>query len=203
MSIRQLIVVFAVLLLGCSAGASYEPRDGDIVFHTSTSAQSVAIQKATHSPYSHMGIVFLKGGRAMVFEAVQPVRSTPLDEWVARGEDGHWVVKRLRDADAVLTGPAVERMREVGRAFSGKSYDLYFEWSDDRIYCSELVWKVYQRAVGIELGTLQRLDSLDLSDPEVQAKIHERWHGPPPAEEMVISPAAIFASDRLVTVHQE
>lgn len=62
----------ALALVGCwgSAAAEYEPRNGDIVFHTSRSAQSLAIQKATESPYSHMGIVYVEDGRALVFEAV-------------------------------------------------------------------------------------------------------------------------------------
>ena len=43
---------------------------------------------------------------------------------------------------------------EVGRQLEGKHYDFWFEWSDERIYCSELVWKIYRRGLGIELGEL-------------------------------------------------
>ena len=66
-------------LLGCAPGAGYEPRDGDIVFHTSRSSQSLAIQLATKSPYSHMGIVYLRDGKPFVFEAVQPVKLIGVD----------------------------------------------------------------------------------------------------------------------------
>jgi len=199
----------AVALILLAAGASwscgplgrYQPQNGDIVFQTSRSSQSVAIQRATHSPYSHMGIVYLKGGKAFVFEAVEPVRTTPLDDWIARGRGGHFVVKRLRDASTVLTPEALDRMLKVGKTFQGKHYDLYFEWSDKRIYCSELVWKVFDRALGVKLGKLQTIGQFDLSDPAVKAKVQERWGGPPPASEPVISPAAIFASIRLVTVY--
>lgn len=38
-------------------------RDGDLIFHTSQSAQSQAIQLATHSPYSHCGIVYKNAGQ--------------------------------------------------------------------------------------------------------------------------------------------
>ena len=89
-----------------------------------------------------------------------------------------------------------------GEALLGRPYDLYFEWSDERVYCSELVWKVYQRALGIKIGALQTISEFDLSHPAVQAKIRERWPGQPPADEQVISPAAMFASDRLVTVYE-
>jgi len=133
-------IVILLTLLGCAPRAGYEPRDGDIVFHTSQSSQSLAIQLATKSPYSHMGIVYLRDGEPFVFEAVQPVKLTPLDDWIERGERAHFVVKRLRDADARLTVETLRKMRAAGEQLAGKDYDPYFEWSDDRIYCSELVW---------------------------------------------------------------
>lgn len=192
------------LLCGCwSCGTAYVPRNGDIIFHTSRSAQSEAIQKVTGSPYSHMGIVYVQQGRAFVFEAVEPVRSTPLDEWIARGVEGKYVVKRLRDADRLLSPEALARMKAVGETFRGRRYDLYFEWTDERTYCSELVWKIYRRALGIEVGELQRMSEFDLSDPLVRDKVQERWGGDPPADEVVISPEAIFRSDLLKTVAEE
>jgi hypothetical protein len=38
------------------APSALHVQDGDIIFHTSRSSQSLAIQRATHSPYSHMGL---------------------------------------------------------------------------------------------------------------------------------------------------
>lgn len=148
-----------------------------------------------------MGVVFVRDGDAFVYEAVQPVKLTPLASWVKRGDRGQFVVKRLKAADRLLTPANLRKLEAEGRKFNGKSYDLYFEWSDDRIYCSELVWKMYKRALGVEIGALQRLREFDLSDAAVQAKIRERWRGAPPAEELVISPAAMFDSDRLFTVY--
>lgn len=53
-------------------------RNGDLIFHTSQSAQSRATQLATHSAWSHCGIVYQLAGQWQVFEAVQPVKRTPL-----------------------------------------------------------------------------------------------------------------------------
>ena len=53
-------------------------HEGDLIFHTSLSAQSQAIQLATHSPYSHCGLLYKTNGEWQVFEAVQPVKLTPL-----------------------------------------------------------------------------------------------------------------------------
>ena len=71
------IPLLFTVILGCNATPAYVPRNGDIVFHTSRSSQSVAVQRATRSAYSHMGVVYLENGQAFVFEAVQPVQLTP------------------------------------------------------------------------------------------------------------------------------
>lgn len=200
------IVVLAALLflvVGCNADHNYDPQDGDIIFQTSRSTQSTAIQLATGSRYSHMGVVYLNDEIPFVFEAVEPVKTTPLAEWIARGEDGHFVVKRLVDARKVLTPEALEKMLAVGRTFEDKHYDLTFEWSDEKIYCSELVWKIYQRALGLEIGELETMADFDLSSPAVQAKLKERWGEALPLDELVISPVAMFESELLVEVHQE
>ena len=80
-----------------------ELQNGDIVFHISKSEQSRAIQLATNSKYSHMGIVYNLNNELVVYEAVQPVKFTPLDDWIKRGENGHYVAKRLKNADSILT----------------------------------------------------------------------------------------------------
>lgn len=202
---KKIFITCLVLLglLSCSRGTEYQPQNGDIIFHTSKSSQSLAIQKATKSKYSHMGIIYLKGGTPFVFEAVGPVKFTPLRDWVARGKGRHYVVKRLANAQEVITKEAANRMSAVAASFEGKPYDPYFEWSDDRIYCSELVWKIYKRALNLEIGKLQTMAEFDLSDPLVQKKIRERFGNSVPKDEIVISPAAIFASKLLITVHKE
>ena len=85
---------------------------------------------------------------------------------------------------------------------AGKDYDPYFEWSDERIYCSELVWKIFERGAGIELGARQTIADFDLSHPAVQQKLKERYGDRVPLDEVVVSPAAIFAAADLETVYQ-
>ena len=183
-----------------AAVAGLPLHDGDLIFHTSQSAQSRAIQLATHSPYSHCGLLYKNGNEWQVFEAVQPVKLTPLARWVARGQGQHFVVKRLRDAQAALTPAALGRLRAAGQPMLGHSYDLAFEWTDERIYCSELIWKVYDRGLHRQLGQLQHLRDFDLSDPAVQVKLRERYGNHLPLDEPVISPVSIFNSPELVTV---
>jgi hypothetical protein len=178
-------------------------READVIFQTSRSAQSQAIQIATHSRFSHVGLVHIEHGKPFVYEAVGPVKLTPAGEWIARGEGKHYTVMRLKDADARLLPDALRKMEQVGRRFGGRPYDFSFGWSDERLYCSELVWKIYKEGIGVELGSLQRLGDFDLTNPLVQAKLRERYGARVPLEEPVISPGAIAASTRLETVLEE
>ena len=183
--------------------SNHQFSDGDIIFQTSKSGQSKAIQIATNSKYSHMGILYDKDGKWLVFEAVQPVKLTPLDTWIRRGKGGHYVVKRLKNADQLLTPSKLALLKQIGKSYMGKNYDLYFDWSDDRMYCSELVWKIYHRALKIDIGKLQHLKDFDLSSPVVKTKLKERYGNKIPYDELVISPQAMFNSDLLVQVAEE
>jgi hypothetical protein len=49
--------------------------------------------------------------------------------------------------DGVFYYDALKKMKEAGKLYEGKPYDLYFEWNDEIIYCSELVWKIYKNAL--------------------------------------------------------
>jgi len=206
MNQKKRIAALFFLACLCLYGRAYAlpaVSEGDIIFHTSRSTQSQAIQQATGSRYSHMGLILFRQGKPYVFEAVAMVKYTPLADWIARGQGGHYVVKRLKTAQRTLTPEAVEKLRQTAATFAGKPYDLVFAWSDERIYCSELVWKIYDRAFGIRIGDLQRLGEFNLDAPAVKQKIRERYGDKKlPLDESVITPQAMFASP-LLTVAAE
>ena len=196
-----------IILLGCkpTVSTAVEPmtlRDGDIIFQTTPSKQSQAIQIVTHSPYSHVGIIFMREGKPYVYEAISKVQYTPLAQWIARDKQQHFVVKRLHNAQQVLTPNAIKKLKAQAITFKAKPYDLTFEWSDSRIYCSELVWKIYERALGIKVGKLQKLGDFDLSHPLVQYQLKQRYGNTVPLNNTVISPAGMFNADNLVMVTQ-
>ena len=198
--IRHLSLACLLLLLCFNAGSTPPLRDGDIIFQISRSDQSLAIQLATGSPYSHMGIIFHHHGDTYVYEALDIVRYTPLPQWIANGEEGHYVIKRLKQEER-LTPAALARLRREAEYWQGRSYDAKFLWSDDLVYCSELVWKAYERALGIQIGTPVAISSLRLDIPEVQRRLAERFGDTmPPPDQLVISPAAMYHSPLLRTV---
>ena len=172
-------------------------QDGDIIFHTSRSSQSKAIQMATDSPYSHVGIVTLHNGQPMVYEAIGTVTATPLKQWIARGEGGRFRLMRLKTP---LKSEQIKAMTQAGKTHQGKRYDLRFEWSDKKMYCSELVWKIYKTGAGIELAGLRSMDSYQLNDPKVLSLIQVRWGDDINWKEPMVAPSDLASSPWLEVV---
>ena len=202
---RILIIITTSLLLftSCGKAETYDKRklkEGDIIFQETRGRQSRAIKLATHSRYSHVGIIFKYQNNLHVFEAVQPVRITKLNDFINRGVNRHFVIKRLHKSKKYLTIDNLRRMKIFGKKFLGKNYDLYFEWNNDRIYCTELVWKIYHRVLGIKIGKLQKLKDFDLKHSYVKKLMKERYGKNIPYNEPVISPMAMYKSKLLKTV---
>ena len=196
-------LIAAGLLLAAHLQASAQPttplRDGDVVFQSNTSPTAQAIRLATHSQWNHCGIVFVENGKPFVYEAVQPVRRISLEDWAAQGTGGKYAAKRLKQSTA-LDAKKLSTLKAATSKHLGKNYDLAFSWSDDRMYCSELVWKAYESATSTELGKRQKLRDFDLSHPLVQAKLKGRYGDKIPLDEEVISPEAVWASPLLEVV---
>ena len=183
-----------------SAAGEGHFKEGDILFQSLNTSQSLAIRLATKSEYTHCGIVFKKDGALFVYEAVQPVTWTLLERWIGRSKTGHYVLMRLKNRDAVLTPAVLAAMKKSGAPMKGKPYDLLFQWSDERIYCSELVWKIYQRGAGIELTPLRTFRDFDLNHAEVQRIARERYGAELPLDEKVVAPSDIMESALLEVI---
>ncbi|WP_370547591.1 YiiX family permuted papain-like enzyme [Gilliamella sp. W8126] len=194
----RFIFIFSLLFASYTAIANYQPHDGDIIFQSSQSNQSKAIEQATNSPYSHVGIIFIKNGKPYVFEAASKVIYTPLDKWINRGKNKTYVIKRLKNHP--LSQQEITSLKQVAHKFENKPYDIWFGWDDKYIYCSELVWKIYNRALKLKIGQLQTIKDFNLSSPAVKQKLKERYGNNIPYQETVISPVAIFNSPLLSIV---
>lgn len=175
-------------------------RDGDIVFQQTGGEQGRAVQLATGSPWTHVGVLFKDTDRWMVYEAVGPVRSIPLEEWVTHGTDGRWVAKRWVDAGTEAPQALRSALKKAGARFNGLPYDREFRWSDERIYCSELVWKMYAEGAGVRLCEPKPMRDHALGSPVVQQVMRERYASTPPLDEPMIAPGALFDCPLLRTV---
>jgi cell wall-associated NlpC family hydrolase len=145
-------------------------QTGDLVFHRSRSRQAAAIAAATASPLTHVGVVVVEQGEPWVYEAIQPVSRTPLETWAARAADGRIEIHRLAAWDPG-DGPALQvaLSKRVGRP-----YDTAFTWDDERLYCSELVYKVFDEVTGVQLGARRAVGSFHVDAPGVAEALERR-----------------------------
>lgn len=116
-------------------------KEGDIVFQTSKSTQSKYIIMATKSQWSHCGIIIEKADGLYVLEAISSVSLTPYQQWVEKGRGKRVRVKRYTE------GPIKIKYSK----YLGKQYDKAFKFGNSKWYCSELVYDIYKRQLGVEL----------------------------------------------------
>ncbi len=201
-------------------------KNGDIVFIRSTSVQSAALEEVTGSRWTHVGVLFKvkkqknsyqlvadsdksRDAKWMVFEAGPQVRFNPVERFVGSRE---YALLRFKEN---LNESDVQKLFSVALTRIGKPYDVYFLLSQDGTskdnpdYCSELVWYVYAKALGRQLGFMVQLGSQKLDGPQAQKLMKERlgrksaplsvakWK-----EQYVIPPESQFVSPQLERIDQ-
>jgi len=166
------------------ASWSYTPQEGDVIFQSlPRSRLVVAIEGATHSPYSHCGVVARRNNRWVVVEAFDGVEETPLPEFLFRGRGHGFAIFRLKAEHQDWAAP----MAEASREYLGRPYDVRYRMDDEKIYCSELIYKAYGNVTGGEqLGELTPLGELDWKPYEATIEYFE--DGPVPLEREMITP---------------
>jgi len=180
-------------------GAATGLRDGDVVLQRSRSTQAAAIARATGSDWTHTGLVRIVDGEPFVLEAVQPVRLTPYDEWVARGVGGRVRVQRHVMADAIWTPERLAVLDGLQGLWLGRDYDLRFEPGVERLYCSELVREAYLQGAGVEVAPLRPVSSYEVADPGLRRAMVQRW-GRVPEEMLVVAPSDLAEAEGWVEV---
>lgn len=188
--LASIILSLSIYFLSFNDNTEY--KDGDIIFQTTAGATGKAIQLATHSKYNHCGMLFFENNEWIVYEAVQPVKKTSLKDFNARGKG---TVKRL--SNKTLSADDINKLKTQFKKHEHKNYDEAFNWSDEQIYCSELVYKLYHDALKIELCKPRKLSDFDLSNPLVKEKLNEKYGNKIPMNEPMVSPEDIFQSSLL------
>ena len=166
-------------------------REGDDIFHTSQSSQSPLIQVGTRSHITHCGIVVMKDGKPHVLETLKTLVLTPLDKFIVRGKDGKYWLKRSDKEDIKIDYAH----------YLGKSYDFAFSFDNDIYYCSELVYDIYKRQLGIELCTPKQIGDYLILGTDKLDKIEEAMSRRGiTKEQYAVAPVDIFESEHLYNV---
>ena len=140
-TIAILLMLIAFGWLYSQSGNHSELKEGDVVFQISKSKQSPLIAAATGSQWTHCGVIVMKKGEPYVLEALSVVKLTPWEQWKLCGKGGIPSMKRYPDK------PVKIRYSQ----YLGKPYDLAFKFDNGKWYCSELVYDIYLKQLGVKL----------------------------------------------------
>ena len=162
----------------------YHLKTGDLLFQSINKDTVLIDSQNSDSTYNNIGIAFIDGQNYALLETTDQVQYVSLRQWVKNGNDEKYVIKRLRNADSILTSVENQKLEREVRNNIMKKYDTDSDWSDEKMYNAELIWKIYKRSLNIELGKLDTIKVDSIMKYEITTK-------------------AIFNSKNLMTVRKE
>jgi len=159
-------------------------KTGDLVFQIVTNDSLNKASKYLDTTYNNIGIVFIDGQNYSLLETKNKVQYVSLRQWIENGSNEHYTVKRLKNAKNLITGDVIQKLRSEVRNNILKEFDTSYDWSDDKMYNAELVWKIYKQSLNVKLGELDTV--------QVDSTL-----------KYVITTNSIFDSKNLLTVSKE
>ena len=164
--IRHGLLLFLCLgLMGPPAGAVAQEtggwnklQTGDLVFRAGRGLFSALFRSLgqTQTPYSHVGVVYRRGATLYVihaeaddFTGIGSARMDPLADFVSPRHASQYTFRRPVGLDSARRARLAQTLLSYVR--QAIPFDTDFDLADDqRLYCSELVYKAFLSA-GIEL----------------------------------------------------
>jgi len=133
-------------------------EDGDIIFRRGKSMASQAVLLTDkNSMYSHVGLIYMKGDIPYVIHAVpgesgsapEEIKCETLTSFLDFEKASRGGLYRLTRLDKSIRAMALQKAKQAfyKRLKFDEDYDL---GTDDKLYCTELIWKSY-RAAGADL----------------------------------------------------
>jgi len=199
------VFVGTVLLAGITIAMSFageaqhKYQTGDIVFQTTSGKIAIVTSSATLSRFTHVGMIIMKKDKPYIIEASGPVRVNSFRKFINRGVGKKFAVLRLKNN---LSKTQKSKLIKEARRHIGKKYDSKFKWDDKKLYCSELVFKVYKKALGIELNKPEKIGDFYSSwNPIINAFAKRKYGKKLPLDEKIITPERLYDSALLTPVH--
>ena len=170
-------------------------KEGDFIFQNIHGKLFRVIQDVTGSPLTHCGIIIKKRNQWYVIEGIGPVKLTPLNEWVHRGIGREVVIVRLKEEYQ----KHIPEIIKASYQYLDRPYDIQYEWDDEKIYCSELIYKSVKKATGIKLAEFRKLGDMNWKPHE--AFIRVLAGGELPLNRKMITPGDLLEAREVEIVY--
>lgn len=133
-------LLILLLLISSSNVFALKLKAGDILLQPLNCWVCKLIEKQENSIYSHMAIVLkVEGKKVLVAHAWDKVKAVDLNEFNAMTRDGGKLMVRRH-----VSKRSFEDLYDLYMTyFDGVEYDKEFLWNNDKLYCSEFVYKLF------------------------------------------------------------
>ena len=220
-----LLLTVALLVFSCNKATEKQPEQmagfihegfllesGDILFQDIDCGPFCeSIETVTFgvegAKFSHVGILVSNGeGEYVILEAVSAgVKETAIDSFFMRSHDAEnrskVVVGRMKSEHAQLIPEAIT----FAYSKLGAAYDEVFDISNDKYYCSELIYESFKHANdGVPIFELQPMTYKDPKTDElfpIWADYFDELNVPVPEGEPGLNPGGMSKSPYLEIVH--
>lgn len=189
-------IFVSILLSACGPDLSLI-KEGDIIFNHNYVLSDSVFYKCSNEKETVTGLVLKHDNQLQVFCMCPTPTYCSIKSFTKSCDDID--VKRLKNANGILTPPILKKIYKCVAVFDSTSFDQSLSWSDSAMYESELVWKIYQCSTGLRLGEPQAFSTLKSNDnwknlfsAREQKKLNNK--------EMAITPAMIFNSTYLYSI---
>jgi Permuted papain-like amidase enzyme, YaeF/YiiX, C92 family len=142
-------------------------QNGDVVFRNGIDEVSRAARTMNRADtsYSHCGLVFIENDTAFVYHALggsynpsQKLRREPIDSFCTPKDHDRFGLYRY-NMTSVMAGKLRTIVSDYYKA--GLRFDLFFNFfSDDKMYCSEFVFKSLNKAYNDSLNKYIHTDTV-------------------------------------------
>ena len=142
-------------------------ESGDIIFRNGNDEVSQAARSMNRkdTSYSHCGVLFIENDTVFVYHALggsynpdQKLLREPIDSFCNPKDNNAFGIYRYS-----LSGDQLLLMQQTVLNYykQGLKFDMYFNYfSDDKMYCSEFVFKSLNKSYGGALSGYIRLDTI-------------------------------------------
>lgn len=189
--------ILTLIILFTLPSWALELKVGDVLLQPRDCWSCSLIEEQENSIYSHMGMIIEVEPELKVLDALGTVKIQSYEAFnKGTQKDQKIAVLRLNREDAVqhMQDTKEQFLDYYLRMFDGLKYDHDFIWNNldedgyEKLYCSELITKLYIGYLGIDVGT--RRMKFD--------KNRDQWiryfHGNPPDGKIGNSPAVFEQS---------
>lgn len=178
--------------------------EGDLIFQVSKNERAKVFQLASGSKYSNVGIIFIspRTGDYMVIDALDSIHATELNKWISNGEDEHFVVMRMKNANRILGEGKTKKLKQKVKDLKHVPYDPYFSWENDALYSSEFVWKLYSKVLYIDLCDPGKLNRFNFSAEPVKKQIGDKYAKGISDTLKAVTPGDLYSSPKLDIIYE-